>query len=88
MQTRLGFLVGLGLGLAFSLGFAVATWMTPHAEAQASSSYGWPARWEYMVVNHGFDHARWANEQGRDGWRFVGYDHREEHEMIFERPAH
>lgn len=87
MQTRLGFLVGLALGLAFSLGFAVATWITPHAEAQASS-YGWPARWEYTVVEHGFDGGRWANEQGRDGWRFAGFDAANGHTLVFERPAH
>lgn len=86
MQTRLGFFVGLGLGLAFSLGFAVATWLTPHASAQTTAG-ALPARWEYMIVDHGFDHGRWANEQGAQGWRFVGYDIRREHEMIFERPA-
>jgi hypothetical protein len=90
MQTRLGFFVGLGLGLAFSLGFAVASWTTPRAEAQVDTpapavTCGWPSRWEYQEIRHGWDDGRWAREAGAQGWRYVTTMGGA---LVFERPAH
>lgn len=84
MTTRQAFGFGLALGLTLALGFVLGSMFTPHATAQTAAPS--PQRWEYMVVNHGFDHGQWANEQGAQGWRFVAYDLRQDHEMIFERP--
>ena len=81
MNTSRGFVAGLALGLVFALGFATATWLAPRATAQSSE------RWQYMVVNHGFDGGRWANDQGRVGWRFIGFDAHSDHVLIFERRA-
>lgn len=81
MQSKLGFWVGLGLGLAFSLGFAVASWTTPHAQAQSAPV----TRWTYHTVHHGWDNGRWAAEMGAQGWRFVGFEYGNAHVLIFER---
>ncbi len=83
MQTRLGFWVGLGLGLAFSAGFAVASWTTPHAQAQSAPT----TRWTYRTIHHGWDEGRWAQEAGAQGWRFVGFDSTDAHTLIFEMPG-
>jgi hypothetical protein len=82
MSQRQTFFMGLALGLTLSIGIAIGALTTPHATAQTTSS-----RWEYMTIDHGFDGARWANEAGANGWRYVGYDLRADHMMIFERPA-
>ena len=81
MNTTRGFLVGLAVGLLIALGFATATLVAPRATAQS------PERWQYMTVDHGFDDAQWANEQGRLGWRFIGFDGGNSHKLIFERRA-
>ena len=80
MKTQMGFWVGLALGLAFSAGFAVASW-APRAEAQTAAG-----RWEYRTVHHGWDEGRWAQELGAQGWRFIGFEFGNPHILIFERP--
>ncbi|MCB9594065.1 MAG: hypothetical protein H6719_15130 [Sandaracinaceae bacterium] len=81
MHGKHGFWIGLGLGLFFSLGFLTATAMAPTAEAQRNRQ-----RWEYRTINHGWDQARWANEAGQQGWRFVGFEYGNAHKLLFERP--
>ena len=82
MHTQHGFWVGLAVGLAFSVGFAVASWTTPRAEAQSATG----VRWRYRTIHHGWDDGRWAQEMGAQGWRFVGFEYGDNHVLIFEQP--
>lgn len=80
MQMKHGFWMGLALGLVFSLGFVTATVITPTAEAQRGERY------QYRTIDHGWDQGRWANEAGREGWRFIGFEYGNPHKLLFERP--
>ena len=81
MNIKHGFWLGLALGLFFSMGFVTATLVVPTADAQAP-----PRRFEYRTIDHGWDDGRWANEAGRQGWRFLGFEFGNPHKLIFERP--
>lgn len=86
MMTRHGFVLGLALGLTLSVGFVLGSMFTPHATAQTAAAA--PSRWEYTTLRHGFDNGTWANTQGTQGWRFIGFDGGDSHVLIFERPVH
>ncbi len=82
MTLKHGFWIGIALGFSFVLGCGAAVTLIPPAAAQSTPRY------EYLTIDgHGWDDGRWANEAGREGWRFVGFD-RGAMDMIFERELH
>ena len=82
MNSRLSaFLLGLSFAAVYVLGCATARMIEPRVSAQEAPPG--VQRWEYVMIHHGWDDGRWANEAGAQGWELIqfGAGH-----QVFKRP--